>query len=55
MDVIEWVVVEGQELTIEEEFDADLYQDRNYEIHTMPIELEYEDVYKELLTKGYIQ
>ena len=54
--MINWiVVVEEQELYLEEEFEADLYQDKNYEIYSFPEELEYEDVYKQLKEEEHIQ
>lgn len=49
-----WTVIEEQELVLEEEFEHDLYQDRNYVTFTFPDTMDEHEVYIELLKIGAI-
>lgn len=54
MDMCNWVVVEGEFLTIEEEFEQDLYQDRDYMVHGFDCNMEEDAVYSWLKKHGFI-
>ena len=51
-DYVNWYIVEGQDLYSEDEFDPDLYQDRDYDVCTFDVDYGYDTVSAILIDKG---